>query len=395
MKIERRHALWAGAVVVLAAIVVWIMLPDRVSVETAVIERGPLAVTVEEDGQTRVQERYVVSAPITGRMVRLECEVGQAVSAGDVLAEIHPLPLDTRTRTEAASRLETAEATRRAALARVDHAATLAGEAERARDRLERVVAADAGAIAQQRLDQARTAARAAALDLEQARAAAQASAHDVATARAALLGADGGAGGRPTQVRAPAAGRVLRVFEECERVLAAGSPILEIGDPARLEIVADVLSQDAARFREGSPALVTAGGDADTVRAVVRRIDPAAFTKVSPLGVEEQRVNVILGFDGDPPFLGDRYRVAASIITWQSDDVLRVPVSALFRSGSEWAVYVVGDGVARLRIIDIGQRGGRHAEVLHGLEAGDRVVLYPGQDVHDGTRVSGTGAGA
>jgi HlyD family secretion protein len=210
-----------------------------------------------------------------------------------------------------------------------------------------------------------------------------------VQSARATLAGSDAGSS-ESTLVRAPAAGRVLRLHEECERIVTAGSPILEIGDPGQLEIVVDVLTEDAGRLEVGAPARVTTGAHGDTLHARILRIEPSAFTKISPLGVEEQRVNVILSFQ-DAAVLGDRYRVDASLVTWESDDVLLVPMSALFRSDSRWSVFVVVEGRARLRQVELGHQGKSDAEVLDGLSAGDVVVLYPSEDLTDGAPVEPT----
>jgi HlyD family secretion protein len=382
MKIERKHFTILAVLVGVIALTVLVLRPEVIPVETSMIARGPLRVTVDEDGETRVQDRYVVSAPVTGRMVRLECEVGDTVATGQVLAHVYPLPLDTRARAEAAARLEAAEASRQAAEARVEQARALWSESLRALERLERVSTDVPGAVATRQLDEARTAERTAALTLDEGESVLDAAEHEVHAARATLAGSDE-AIGEPTPVRAPAAGQILRLYEECERIVTAGSPILEIGDPARLEIVVDVLTEDAGRLHAGAPARVTNGAQGDTLHARVMRVEPSAFTKVSPLGVEEQRVNVVLAFDG-PELLGDRFRVDASIVTWESDDVLRVPMSALFRSDSRWSVFVVEDGEARLRLVEIGHQGRSHAEVLTGLEQGDRVVLHPSEAIGD-----------
>lgn len=388
MKFERRHAWTAAAVVAAAALVTVVLLPDAMPVETAAVDRGPLRVTIDEDGETRVRERYVVAAPVTGRMVRLECEVGDQVAAGELVARIYPLPLDTRARQEAAERLEAAEAAWAATRANVAGAETAWREAQRGLQRLERVEASVPGAIARQRLDEAAALERTTGHAFEQASRTADAAAHEVATARAALLGAEGGGAERPTLVHAPAAGRILRLYEECERAVAVGSPILEIGDPTDLEVVVDVLTEDAARLRPGAPARIVTGGGGDTLAGTIHRIDPSAFTKVSPLGVEEQRVDVVVRFDGAPVLLGDRFRVDASLVAWQADDVLRVPVSALFRANGDWAVFVAGGGRARLRRIELGQRGLTDAEVVNGLREGERVVVFPSEAIEDGTRI-------
>ena len=385
MKLERRHWITLGAVAAVGALVFWALQPESIAVETATVARGPLRVTVDEDGETRVEDRYLVSAPVTGRLVRLQCEVGDQVAAGDVVAHVFPLPLDTRTRAEAAQRLQAADAAARAAVARVEQARALAAETRRALERLERVATDVPGSVAGQRLDEARTADRTATLALDEAESAADAAAHEVESARA-LVGSDASA--EPTLVRAPASGRVLRVYEECERIIAAGSPIMEVGDARQLEVVVDVLTEDAARLAVGAPAGVSMGSAVDTLRATIRLIEPSAFTKVSPLGVEEQRVNVVVDFDDEGVLLGDRYRVDVSLVAWESDDVLLVPVSALFRSDSRWGVYVVEEGRARLRPLELGERGRSHAEVRSGLAAGEVVVLYPSEAIGDGVRV-------
>jgi HlyD family secretion protein len=338
MKLQRKHFTILAVLVGVIALTLLVLRPEAASVEMGEIMRGPLRVTVDEDGETRVQDRYVVSAPVTGRMVRLECQVGDTVVAGQVLAHVYPLPLDTRTLAEAGARLATAEAGRRAAEARVEQARALWSESRRALERLERVSAEVPGSVATRQLDEARTAERTAALALQEAESVLDAAEHEVQSARATLAGSDE-ATGEPTAVRAPAVGRILRLYEECERIVMAGSPILEIGDPSRLESVVDVLTEDAGRLEAGASARVTTGAQGDTLHARILRIEPSAFTKVSPLGVEEQRVNVILGFEGTA-VLGDRFRVDVSLVTWESDDVLLVPMSALFRSDSRWSVY-------------------------------------------------------
>jgi HlyD family secretion protein len=392
MRISSRHLIVVVGGSLMAIVVAWLIRPSAVPVQTAVVDRGTLRVTVDEDGETRVRERYLISAPVTGRMERLECEVGDSIAAGEVVARVYPLPLDTRGRVAALERLSAAEAAGRAALARVEQTEALWGEAVRARERLERVESEVPGTVSAGRLDAVRTAERAAALDLEQARGAADAAAHDVESARAALLGSSGGQAGEPTLIRAPSGGRVLRLYEDCERVVTAGAPIMERGDPELLEVVVDVLSSDARRLREGAVALLSASPDADTVVGRIHRIEPSAFTKLSPLGVEEQRVNVIVRFEDGGTTLGDRYRVDAALVAWEGADVVRVPVSALVRTEGGWAVFVVDDGRASLRGVELGQRGRRAAEVRSGLVAGEVVVLYPSDEIDDGVRVSTTG---
>jgi len=386
MRTKRRRWI-VGVVALLGGGLLWVALrPTPATVEVGVVTRQPVRVTIEEDGLTRVRERYLVSSPVAGQLVRLECEPGDLVERGDVVARVYPLALDTRGRIEASSRLDAAEAAGAAADAAVAQAEVSRDDARRYLERLERV--AVEGFLPAERVDQARAAARQAELGLERAQSLAEAAAHDVRAARAAVLETMGGSGLEPLQLRAPASGRVLRLYEECERAVAAGAPILELGDTDDLEVVVDVLSEDVGLLAPGTPVLVTAGRDADTLRGAIDAIEPAAFTKVSPLGVEEQRVNVVVRFPEGAPLLGDRFRVEAALVVWASDDVLAVPLGALFRDGEGWAVFAVEDGRARLRPIEAGHRGRGAAEVLSGVEAGARVVLYPSDEIRDGVRV-------
>lgn len=388
MNVQRKRWLIAAGVALAGIALALAFRADPVVVETARIGTGTVRETIEEDGLTRVRERYVVSSPVTGMLHRLSCEAGDTIRTGDVIARIYPLPLDTRAGTEAARRLESAEAARRAADATVTGAEAVWGEARRSLERLQGVTAEIRGAISRQRIDEAETRERAARAELERARGTADAAAHDVESARAALLGTDERTSGDPTIVRAPADGRVLRLYEECERVITAGSPIVEVGDPAELEIVVDVLSEDAARLSPGVLALVNTGPAADTMIGRVDRIEPSAFTKVSPLGVEEQRVNVIVTLTTPSGVLGDRYRVETTLVVREVSGVVRVPIAALFRVGDGWGVFAVEGGRARSRAVELGAIGRREAEVRSGLAAGERVIVHPPEDVEDGSQL-------
>ena len=366
--------------------------------------------------------------PIAGRLQRVALRAGDAVARGQELAELRLAPLDPREREAAAARLRTAESLRRAAealereaaesavraVADTARATSDAEQAARDRERAEQLQAK--GYIALQELEQARSAetaarsaeaaaraaAEAARRGAEAARFRAEAADSDVAVARAALLAGEGDDGdeSRRLALRSPVDGRVLRVFEESERIVAAGTPILEVGDPARLEVVIEALSSDAVRVRPGMPVRLEGWGGAGALPAVVRTVEPAAFTKVSALGVEEQRVNVIADLAGVPAGLGDGYRVEARIVTWAAEAVLKVPASALFRapgaaagappaSGRGWAVFTVTGERARLRPVAIGHRTAAEAEIVEGLAAGDRVVLHPPNELRDGMRVA------
>lgn len=398
MKTARRIILFAAAAVALASLAWMVFRPAPIRVDVASVRRGDLQVTVDEEGETRVRERYVVAAPTTGRVLRISLDEGDAVKAGALVARIEPAPLDPRARAAAEARLEAAEATQQAADARVSLAKANQEQARRSGRRAEELRKAgtlSAEAHEQAQLDQTR-----AREEYQAARFAADAAAHEVDAARAALIAAyenSSAAGKREddcravpcVDVRAPVAGEVLRVHEESERIVTAGTPLIEIGDPGTLEIVVDVLSRDAVRIHPGAPVLVEDWGGGHPLRARVRRVEPSAFTKVSALGVEEQRVNVIADFVDPPTGLGDGYRLEARIVVWQGSDVLAVPTGALFRTGDAWSVFVVEDGVARRREVEVGQRGSAAAVVLKGLREGDVVVLHPSDQLRDGARVT------
>lgn len=385
--------------VALLAWVVWRPAPIRVDV--GLVRRGALQVTVDEEGETRVRQRYVVAAPTTGRVLRIDLDEGDPVKAGELVARIQAAPLDPRDRAAAEARLESAEANQKAADARVSLAKATREQAQRSSQRAERL--RQAGTLSAEALEQAQLELTRARREYEAAQFASDAARHEVEAARAALIaayedqtppGGDEDACKKTpcVDVRAPVAGKVLRVREESERIVTAGTPLLEIGNPDALEIVVDVLSEDAVRIHPGAPVLIEDWGGGHPLHARVRRVEPSAFTKVSALGVEEQRVNVIADFVDPPSGLGDGYRVEARIVVWQGDDVLQVPTGALFRTGDTWSVFVVQGGVARLRRVEIGHRSSAAAEVSKGLEAGERVVLHPSDRIHDGSRVAPLG---
>ena len=389
MPLRKRLLLLAGA----AALVVALALafrPRPEPVETAVVERGPLVVTIDAEGEARVEDHFVVAAPVGGLVRRIEAEVGDPVRAGDVLAAVESAPsapLDARTRAELAARVAAAEAAVRRADAQADAAET---EASLAAAELARVrpLAADS-VLAPAELERYAAAGRRAANAHAAADATAEAARQDLRAARALLQTGAGTRLGEAVPVRAPASGTVLAVHHPSEGVVAAGQPLLDVGDPGALEVAADVLSDEATRIAPGMRALVEAGGR--TIEGAVRRVEPVAFTEVSALGVEEQRVLVIvaLGEGGEaPPRLGHGYRVRVRFVEWNEPAVLRIPTSALFEHDGEPAVFVVEGGRAEVRTVTVGQRAGLWAEVLGGLAAGDRVVTHPGDALADGARV-------
>lgn len=389
-----KRALLVLAGLGLIGMIVFAWLPKPVPVETALVQTGDLVVTVDEDGRTRVKDRFVVSAPLTGNVARIDLSPGDAVEQGQVLARLVPLTaplLDARTRKEAEARVRAAEAARRQARAQIERARAASSFAKKEAERVQRL--ADKGVVPDAELDRALLEQRARAAELTSAQFGAKVAEHELSMARAAL-GAFQAPGKAASEeqlvVPSPITGRVLKVFQESEGVVQLGAPLAELGDPAALELVVDVLTSDAVRIEPGDAAEVVRWGGLP-LRGHVRLIEPSAFTRVSALGVEEQRVNAVV--DLDSPYerwaaLKDGYRVEAKIEVWRGENVLVVPASALFRSGDGWAVFVVRDGRARRQPVEIGQNNGLEAQVLSGLEAGARVVVHPSDRVSDDVRV-------
>jgi len=372
-------------------VVAWI--PNPVEVEVATVTRGPLIVTVNEDGRTRVKDRYVVSSPITGNLARPELEAGDTIEEGQVLARLVPLPpplLDSRTRAEAKARVDAAQAALRQAQAAVNRARY---ERDFAKQESERALAVvQQGGLARSDADRAVSSYQSAEEQLRSANFGARVAEHQLKLAQTALLQLSGKAeDAEQLEIAAPVGGQVLKVFQESEGVVQAGTPIVEVGDPAALEIVVDVLSQDATRIPDGAPVTIERWGGKAPLRAHVRVVEPSAFTKLSALGVEEQRVNVVIDLDEERDrwsTLGDGYRVEARISVWEGEDVLRLPASAVFRAEEAWATFVVEDGAAVLRPVEIGETNGLETEVLSGLQEGDMVIAYPSDSVRDGVSV-------
>jgi HlyD family secretion protein len=372
--------------------------PAPVRVDITRVQRGALQVTVDEEGRTRVRDRFVITAPIAGRVARLAIDTGEAVEQGAVVARMHPLPLDPRTRTEAQARLDAAEATRREAAARVAQARATLEQAQRSGARAREL--GKSGTIGREERELADLAETARERELEAAEFAARAAEFNVEAARAVLLapGSEGALAfvaaceaqdGACLELRSPISGRVLRVPEKSERVVAAGMPLLELGDPTALEIVVDILSADAVKVKPGAPMLIENWGGDQPLHARVRLVEPSGFTKLSALGVEEQRVNVIGDFVSPPVPLADGYRIEARIVVWQTDEALKLPASALFRRAGAWNVFVIEGGRAQHRSVDIGQRGTTEVQILKGLTEGTEVVLHPSDQVEDGVRVT------
>jgi HlyD family secretion protein len=386
MTVSRRKLFYIVAAAVLALLVVFAFLPDPVTVETAAVTRGPMQVTVEDQGKTRVVDRFTVTAPTAGRLERIDLREGAPVAAGDVIARIAPLPLEPVRREELQSLLGAATASEREAAAAEARAEAAWELARSERRRVEGL--ASSGVVSQSDVDAARTREETARRDVTAARAAVSAAASNAAAARARLTGSQAPQPGTTLLVRSPAAGRVLRIPDRSTRVVQAGAPLLEVGNANRLELVVEVLSEEAVKVRPGNEVIVEEWGGDTPLRGIVRVVEPSAFTKFSALGIEEQRVNVVADVPDPPPALGDAYRIEAAIVIWSDANALRVPVSALGRSGDAWSVFVVEGTRARRRTITIGQRNSREAQVLSGLNQGDRVVVHPATEVVDGVKV-------
>jgi len=383
----RRIAIWGSIAVLVIAGIVHAFWPQPVPVDMADVVRGPMRVTIDEEGETRVRDVYVLSAPLSGRLMRIENDVGDRVVAGEtVLATIQPRDpslLDVRSLSEAQAAVKAAAAALALADAELDRQRAALAFAINDEERAQRLH--ERGNISERALE--------AALEVKS---------FELENARAALITPLSDSTRTETgescciDVYAPVSGEVLRIIRESESVVLAADPILEIGDPNDLEIVVDLLSTDAVRVEAGNSVLIEDWGG-QTLHGRVRRVEPYGFTKVSALGIEEQRVNVIIDLT-DPPEqwrrLGHGFRIEASIIIWESPDVLQVPVGALFRDERGWAVFVVQEGRASRRVIEIDHMNSQVAELLDGLNEGDRVVLHPSDRIVDGIGVTARTAG-
>lgn len=372
--------------------------PQAVAVDLTTVQPGPMVVMVAEEGYTRVHDMYELSAPVAGRVKRIDAHVGDWVKAGEtVLAQIEPGDpslLDPRTEAQARAAVQTAESARALAEAEVEQAAAELEFAESEWRRANDLVVK--GTISRRDFDDAARAHKAGQAALATARAALQMRLFELEQARAQLMSP---AETRATRadcdcvpITAPVSGRVMRIPNSSARVVAAGEPLLEIGDPADLEIIVDFLSADAVLIRPGQAVIIDGWGGAEPLSGRVRVVEPFGFTKVSALGIEEQRVNVTIDFVGPADRrkqLGHGYQVEARVILWESESALTVPLTALFRAGEDWAVFIERDGRAQARPVRIGQRNGLVAEVLEGLAPGDRVLSHLSDRVTEGARIT------
>ncbi len=375
-----------GAVV----LIVYAYWPKPILVELATVSQGPFEVTLEQEGKTRVRERYVVDAPIAGVASRIELLPGTPVKEGQELLTLRPLRsalLDPQARAAATARLDAAQDTRRLARANAERVAAGLAASQRDVARLRGLF--PTGAVAKQQVENAETLAATQTAELNAARASERVAEHDIEAAKAAL-GAIAQTAGAGLSLTSPVSGVVLRLPHEHERVVSPGTPLIEVGDVTHLEVIVDVLSRDAVSLAPGMVAWIDAPGLGKPLAGRVRTVEPAAFTRVSALGVEEQRVNVLVDFAAGSPAapLGDGYVADVRFVLWRADTVLQAPASAAFRQGSGWAAFVVEDGRVKLRSVELGRRSRLGVEVKKGLIEGERVIVYPGALVADGVSV-------
>jgi HlyD family secretion protein len=367
-----------------------------VLVESAVAVHAPLSVTVEEEGHTRVKDRFVISAPVAGYLQRSALKVGDAVSQGQTLALMEPLRpevLDPRSRARAEAQVAAAQAAIKGAEQQVTAARA---EAKFARSDHSRKQELQGGSLVSQgELDQAATRSREADAQLRSAEFAVEVARYELQAAQTALqysFGSDADVELETVALQAPVASRVLQIHRESEGVVATGEALLEIGDPAALEIAVDVLSADAVRIQPGSPVQLLRWGGPQALEAIVRTVEPTGFTRISALGVEEQRVWVIADLvspRSDWEQLGDGYRVEARFILWHEDNVLQVPASTLFRHAGGWAVFTIDNGKAHLVKVSTGHGSGLVTQILDGIESGEHVILHPDDRIAEGVRVA------
>lgn len=389
-----RYIVWCALAILIGFALFMGLRPQPVLIESAYARRAPMEVTIDNEGHTRVKDRYLVSAPVNGFLRRITLNVGDSVTPQQVLAELEPLRstvLDSRSRAEAEARVAAARAGLMAAQERLEASKA---DAEYARTEFARRKKLEqTGAVSAEQLSLSRTEMRRADAQLRSATFAVDVAKHELDGASTLLKYSASEIDSAPKElvpIISPITGAVLSLHKQSEGVVSAGTALLELGDPRALEVAVDMLSFDAIRVRAGTRVLIDRWGG-EPIDAVVRLIEPVGFTKVSALGVEEQRVWVILDITSPYEYwqrLGDGYRVEARFILWQADDVLQVPNAAVFRSGGNWGLYVLDGRVARFKQVSVGERSGLHAQILTGIEPGTQVILHPDSSIEDGTRV-------
>ncbi|MBU2623289.1 MAG: HlyD family efflux transporter periplasmic adaptor subunit [Proteobacteria bacterium] len=385
-------------IVIISAVVLataYGFIPDAEDVDLVDVSRGLLRVAIEEEGRTRLKERFVITAPTTGYVRRITAKVGETVKKGETVAVLEPMrsqALDPRSRAETEAMVSMAKASFEAAQEKERASAADAGYLEKKLERFANLHLR--GYVAKDLLDQAESEAKKAQAVRNSAKAAADAARFELERARTTLrnfsTGKRAGTNGI-VYVSSPVDGSIFKIHRESEGAVGAGEPLMDIGNKKNLEVLAEVLSSDAVKIKKGTAVLFKRWGGDEPLAGTVRIVEPAGFTKVSSLGVEEQRVLVIADITSPPDtwsVLGDGYRLEAHFVVWEGKDVLQVPGSALFRSGKEWAVFVYDKGKARLRKVEVGQRNGLTAEIISGIKANDKVIAHPSDSISDGTRI-------
>lgn len=374
----------AGISVAVAALILFFVFrPSPLPVDSGVVSRGPLQVTIEGEGVTRVNDRFVLAAPVSGKLVRVELEEGDHVRKGSVVASLLPVQLDSREYREASSRAGSARAALDEAIARQRRADLTLVQAERRFGRYRNLYGE--GAVSKESYELAENEAQTLRKERDAARSGVEAARYNLGALQALV---DRQVAGQPVKVLSPVDGRVLRIHEQSERVVSAGSPLVDIGDPSAIEIVIDLLSSDAIRVKPGNRVVIMDWGGERELQGVVKTVDPAAFTKTSALGIEEKRVNIVALLSRNEPLLGDNFRVQASIVLREASAVLQVPISSLFRGKEGWHLFVLEDGRAVDKAVRIGMRGTLQAQVLAGVREGQKVVVHPANELRDGMSV-------
>ncbi len=393
----RRSIFWLIILILLLVGLFIAFRPQPIAVDLTKVQRGPLIVTVEEEGETRVRDVYVLSAPVTGHMLRINAEVGDdVIAAQTIVAQIKPIDpefLDIRSEEEARAAVQAAEASLTVAQAQLVEAESefefAVTELERANKLIKKQV------ISERELDTAKRDYKTKNAAVNTAKASVRARQYDLVQAQAHLVSpADIQPDDKDCEcitILAPVSGKILQVLHESEGVITMGTPLVEIGDPTNLEIVVDFLSYDAVRIQPSQRVIIEEWGGEFALQGIVQRIEPFGFTKTSALGIDEQRVNVIIDITDPQEIwqrLGHGYQVDARVVLWESDSVKKVPLTALFRDGDTWSVFVEQQGRARLQHIDIGQRNGLEAEILEGLSEDSQIILHPSDQIVDGVRI-------
>ncbi len=393
--VKRRKLIISVIVAVVLAATIYGFLPKPVDVDLAKVSKGPLQVMVEEEGRTRLKDRFVITATTAGFMRRIAMKAGDPVRQGQTVAVLEPLrsqALDPRSRAEATAAVAAAQASVNAAEAKER---AVGADADYIAKRLERLRNLyNKGSLAKDQLDQAEAEARRSRAVQLSASAAVDATRSDLERFRAALknFSQTNRTGNRDVvAVISPVSGSLIKLFRESEGPVSVGEPLMEIGNATNLEVRVEVLSMDAVRIRKGTPVIFSRWGGDGFLSGIVRVVEPGGFTKISSLGVEEQRVLVVIDMTSPPETwraLGDGYRVEAGFVLWEGKDVLQVPATALFRLGKGWAVYVEEDGKAKKRPVEIGQRSRLSVQILSGLKEGERVVVHPDDAIRDQSRI-------